>query len=185
MADRFPSLDEIDQVGLLPADPNRTDSPSAGQTEVKPTPTGASGAADEDASDFLARERAALGDDADLFAADAPTTTATAGAGIDDDLLGGDVGGDGDGDASTVTAQTHGATPDASAGSTDILASSAAHTVPIMQRGGGPSPTAVDADTTAFESAFPAVETGGDAVRAASTRKMGESRRCTDVGMRF
>ena len=67
MADRFPSLDEFD----------------AGQTEARPE------------GSFLDRERAALGEDADLFATsdDRPTTTATVEDG-DNDLLGGDDEGD-------------------------------------------------------------------------------------------
>ncbi|KAI9837782.1 MAG: hypothetical protein M1819_006716 [Sarea resinae] len=80
MADRFPSIEEF----------------SAGQTETKADadlnldPTTASGA------DFLDREKAALGDDADLFASgnDDFKGTATVEDG-DDDLLGGgaDIGG--------------------------------------------------------------------------------------------
>ncbi|PGH17685.1 hypothetical protein AJ79_01047 [Helicocarpus griseus UAMH5409] len=74
MADRFPSLDEF----------------SAGQTE--PTGNGSPGA---DGDDFLARERAALGEDADQFATpndqNLQTATTVEDAG-DDDLLGG--GGD-------------------------------------------------------------------------------------------
>ncbi|KAI5301329.1 hypothetical protein KEM56_001817 [Ascosphaera pollenicola] len=97
MADRFPSLDEIDQ----------------GQTDVKPDTVAPAANLDaEDASDFLARERAALGDDADLFAA--PQSAAAPHVGDDDDLLGGADedydGGNGNG----------------------VSTSSAAHTVPIM-----------------------------------------------------
>ncbi|KAK1816849.1 Clathrin light chain, partial [Friedmanniomyces endolithicus] len=74
MADRFPSLDEFD----------------AGQTEPS-TSTGP--------SNFLARERAALGDDANLFGA-STENTATGSATVadaadeedDDDLLGGGMG---------------------------------------------------------------------------------------------
>jgi len=72
MADRFPSLDEF----------------SGGQTE----PLGAisdGGAADGD--DFLARERAALGDDANLFASPNDRITASGTVeDVDDDLLGED-----------------------------------------------------------------------------------------------
>lgn len=69
MADRFPSLEDID----------------AGQTEVR----GDHGSGD---GDFLARERAALGEDADMFATgnDSRQTTVEDG---DDDLLGGDFSG--------------------------------------------------------------------------------------------
>ncbi|KAK5956774.1 Clathrin light chain [Knufia fluminis] len=69
MADRFPSLDDIDQ----------------GQTEVR------GGDASGD-SDFLARERAALGEDADLFTSGNETRQTTVEDG-DDDLLGGDFSG--------------------------------------------------------------------------------------------
>ena len=87
MADRFPSLDEIDQ-GMFACQfslPYHTHS-YVGQTDVK-------GDGDFDAlgdsepSDFLARERAALGDDASLFST-AGDNTATIADG-DDDLLGG------------------------------------------------------------------------------------------------
>lgn len=69
MADRFPSLEDID----------------AGQTEARGEAAGG--------DDFLARERAALGDDADMFASanDSKQTTVEDGDG-DDDLLGGDFG---------------------------------------------------------------------------------------------
>ncbi|SMR49255.1 unnamed protein product [Zymoseptoria tritici ST99CH_1E4] len=74
MADRFPSLDDFD----------------AGKTEA----TGQSSldALDsEEPSDFLARERAALGEDAELFASSADNTATVADADDDDDddLLGG------------------------------------------------------------------------------------------------
>jgi len=71
MADRFPSLDDFDPAN--------------------PTPGTASAQADADApSDFLARERAALGDDAAQFASSTDATAATvADADDDDDLLGG------------------------------------------------------------------------------------------------
>ncbi|KAL1646560.1 Clathrin light chain [Diplodia intermedia] len=75
MADRFPSLDEID----------------AGQTEARGEADFdlVGGAADE--GDFLSRERALLGEDADQFAAPADNAATVEDAG-DDDLLGG--GGD-------------------------------------------------------------------------------------------
>ncbi|KAJ5272754.1 Clathrin light chain [Penicillium angulare] len=66
MADRFPSLEDF----------------SEGQTEV----VEAQGA---DHDDFLARERAALGDDADQFATSNDHTAANEGGNGDDDLLGG------------------------------------------------------------------------------------------------
>lgn len=66
MADRFPSLEDF----------------SAGQTEVAET----NGGADE--NDFLARERAMLGDDAEQFAT-SQDHVATAENVDDDDLLGG------------------------------------------------------------------------------------------------
>ena len=58
---------------------------NAGQTEVR----GGSAGGD---SDFLARERAALGEDADLFASGNDTKQTTVEDG-DDDLLGGDFSG--------------------------------------------------------------------------------------------
>jgi len=69
MADRFPSLDEFD----------------SGQTDVRNVPASA------DASSFLDRERALLGEDADQFATphDLKATTVED---ADDDLLGGDSG---------------------------------------------------------------------------------------------
>ncbi|KAL5358993.1 hypothetical protein BJX96DRAFT_147627 [Aspergillus floccosus] len=67
MADRFPSLEDF----------------SAGQTEVADT----NGAADE--SDFLARERAALGDDADQFATAQDHVVTSENVDTGDDLLGG------------------------------------------------------------------------------------------------
>ncbi|KAK2740648.1 hypothetical protein FQN57_006017 [Myotisia sp. PD_48] len=70
MADRFPALDDIS--GDPPA-PNRN---------------GTSSATIEDDNDFLARERAALGDDADQFVL--PDDHVTAGEAGGDDLLGGD-----------------------------------------------------------------------------------------------
>ncbi|KAF2759196.1 clathrin light chain [Pseudovirgaria hyperparasitica] len=72
MADRFPSLDEID----------------AGQTEAR----GQAGfdlvGDSADGDDFLSRERAALGDDANQFASPNDNLAATVEDG-DDDLLGG------------------------------------------------------------------------------------------------
>ncbi|KAK5170261.1 Clathrin light chain [Saxophila tyrrhenica] len=74
MADRFPSLDDFD----------------AGQTEVSGQP---SASADEP-SDFLARERAALGEDAQQFAGSGDNMATVADAEEDDDdLLGGGGGG--------------------------------------------------------------------------------------------
>ncbi|KAG2414996.1 hypothetical protein HFD88_006186 [Aspergillus terreus] len=67
MADRFPSLEDF----------------SAGQTEVADT----NGAADE--SDFLARERAVLGDDADQFATAQDHVATSENVDTGDDLLGG------------------------------------------------------------------------------------------------
>lgn len=69
MADRFPSIEDID----------------AGETEVR------SGEPSATEGDFLARERAALGEDADLFATsnDQQQTTAASVEDDDDDLLGG------------------------------------------------------------------------------------------------
>ncbi|EOA84741.1 uncharacterized protein SETTUDRAFT_163593 [Exserohilum turcica Et28A] len=72
MADRFPSLDEID----------------AGQTEARGDATNFDLVGDADnTDDFLSRERALLGDDADQFASE-NDRTATVEDG-DDDLLGG------------------------------------------------------------------------------------------------
>ncbi|KAK3366018.1 clathrin light chain [Lasiosphaeria ovina] len=72
MADRFPSLDDFD---------------SGAQTEIKDASTAPS------ASNFLEREKAILGDDANQFA-----TVEDAGFDDDDDLLGGGIGATG-GDA--------------------------------------------------------------------------------------
>ncbi|KAH9861817.1 hypothetical protein J1614_011570 [Plenodomus biglobosus] len=73
MADRFPSLDEID----------------AGHTEARGDTTSFDLVGDSnDADDFLSRERALLGDDADQFASE-NDRVATVEDG-DDDLLGGD-----------------------------------------------------------------------------------------------
>ncbi|KAK4946887.1 Clathrin light chain [Elasticomyces elasticus] len=78
MADRFPSIEDID----------------AGETGVG-SDTAAQGS-------FLERERALLGEDADLFAANDKPGAATVQDG-DDDLLGGD-----DGDFTSAPAQTSG-----------------------------------------------------------------------------
>ncbi|KAF2134697.1 hypothetical protein P153DRAFT_362442 [Dothidotthia symphoricarpi CBS 119687] len=73
MADRFPSLDEID----------------AGHTEARGDATDFDLVGDSNGTDdFLSRERAMLGDDADLFTSD-NDKLATVEDG-DDDLLGGD-----------------------------------------------------------------------------------------------
>ncbi|KAL1954952.1 hypothetical protein VTO42DRAFT_410 [Malbranchea cinnamomea] len=71
MADRFPSLDELN-----PGDPIET--------------SGAGTGAAADPDDFLARERAALGDDADQFATPNDHNISKAARVDDDDLLGGD-----------------------------------------------------------------------------------------------
>ncbi|KAK4950638.1 Clathrin light chain [Elasticomyces elasticus] len=73
MADRFPSLDDFD----------------AGQT------TTSAPSSSTQPSDFLARERAALGDDADIFTSDNHNTATVAedDDDDDDDLLGGGMGG--------------------------------------------------------------------------------------------
>ncbi|RAL16115.1 clathrin light chain CLC1 [Aspergillus homomorphus CBS 101889] len=68
MADRFPSLEDF----------------SAGQTEVVET----NGGSDE--NDFLARERAMLGDDAEQFATPQDHVAVPEDVNNDDDLLGGD-----------------------------------------------------------------------------------------------
>jgi hypothetical protein len=65
MADRFPSIEDFDE----------------GQTEARPT-------IDADESNFLDRERALLGDDANQFAT-ANDNLATVEDDDDDDLLGG------------------------------------------------------------------------------------------------
>ncbi|EME45644.1 hypothetical protein DOTSEDRAFT_71369 [Dothistroma septosporum NZE10] len=70
MADRFPSLDEFD----------------AGQTEAQGS-SSLHNLESEEPSDFLARERAALGEDAEQFTTDADRTAQV--ADDDDDLLGG------------------------------------------------------------------------------------------------
>lgn len=54
-----------------------------GESDVRPDSSAAPGS-------FLERERAALGEDADLFAAGDKTNAATVADGDDDDLLGGD-----------------------------------------------------------------------------------------------
>ncbi|KIX06004.1 uncharacterized protein Z518_03978 [Rhinocladiella mackenziei CBS 650.93] len=70
MADRFPSIEDIDAVTL-----------AAGETNVRPESTAQ--------GNFLDRERALLGEDAELFAAHDKSGVATVEDG-DDDLLGGD-----------------------------------------------------------------------------------------------
>ncbi|OJJ44104.1 hypothetical protein ASPZODRAFT_72233 [Penicilliopsis zonata CBS 506.65] len=103
MADRFPSLEDF----------------SEGQTEVVEI----SGASDAD--DFLARERAALGEDADQFATPQDhVATAQSQNALDDDLLGGSMG--------------------------------------------APIETAA-ADSTAFESSFPAIDTSNEQVAPGGT----------------
>ncbi|KAK5006808.1 hypothetical protein LTR28_006059 [Elasticomyces elasticus] len=67
MAERFPSLDEFDT--------GATDGPALTSNDADPD------------ADFLARERALLGDDANLFAS--PTDNAATVEDGDDDLLGG------------------------------------------------------------------------------------------------
>ncbi|KAK4561446.1 Clathrin light chain [Recurvomyces mirabilis] len=73
MADRFPSLDDFD----------------AGQTEPQTHPT----TSHDDPSDFLARERAALGEDAHQFSTSSDNTATVADPDDDDDndLLGGGI----------------------------------------------------------------------------------------------
>ncbi|KAL1296626.1 hypothetical protein AAFC00_000114 [Neodothiora populina] len=111
MADRFPSLEDID----------------AGNTEVQ-------GDANFDAlestepSDFLSRERAILGDDADQFSGPADNS-ATVQDGDDDDLLGG-----GDDFQSAPAAQSMG-----------------------------------ERDMGDFESSFPVIDTGNEAVAPGGT----------------
>ncbi|KAF3035783.1 hypothetical protein E8E12_002596 [Didymella heteroderae] len=75
MADRFPSLDEFD----------------AGQSEARGDATNFDAIGDDAGDDFLSRERALLGDDADQFASE-NDKLATVEDG-EDDLLGGDFGG--------------------------------------------------------------------------------------------
>jgi len=86
MADRFPSLDDFSAGQSLPIETLSPKLMNLGQTE----PIG-NGTAHGDAGtseDFLARERAALGDDASRFASAGDNAT-TAQDGDDDDLLGG------------------------------------------------------------------------------------------------
>lgn len=88
MADRFPSLDEFDAGKLTSVNDRNacllTFYP--GQTETQGAP-----AADtnEEPSDFLARERAALGDDAQQFSTPADNVATVQEDAGDDDLLGG------------------------------------------------------------------------------------------------
>lgn len=82
MADRFPSLEDFNEGACsahAPQHSKHTANSSPGQTEVVNNDAA-------DADDFLARERAALGDDAAQFATP-NDQAATVG---DDDLLGGD-----------------------------------------------------------------------------------------------
>lgn len=81
MADRFPSLDDFAEGTLTHYSPYSGANITAGQTEVNEAPT----ATDDD---FLARERAALGEDADQFATAQDHVGENVGG--DDDLLGGD-----------------------------------------------------------------------------------------------
>jgi hypothetical protein len=90
MADRFPSLDELSGGQHLNNCVLRSKNLtfSSGQTESLGTSSTIEAA---DAGDFLARERAALGDDANQFAS--PNDHITVSATVedeDDDLLGGD-----------------------------------------------------------------------------------------------
>lgn len=91
MADRFPSLEDFDSGGELAPGPNPF-SPDlsslanaapllAAQTDIANT------SADPSTDDFLAREKAILGDDADKFAT--AEDDAAFQAGGDGDLLGG------------------------------------------------------------------------------------------------
>lgn len=80
MADRFPSLEDFSEGRLTHYSPYSGANIPAGQTEVAEAPT----ATDDD---FLARERAALGEDADQFATAQDHVGETVGG---DDLLGGD-----------------------------------------------------------------------------------------------
>lgn len=86
MADRFPSLEDFsagEQPASSPLLLHHDTNPSLGQTEVVET----NGGADE--NDFLARERAMLGDDAEQFATPQDHVAATEDVNNDDDLLGG------------------------------------------------------------------------------------------------
>ncbi|KAI1853577.1 hypothetical protein JX265_004092 [Neoarthrinium moseri] len=89
MADRFPSLDDFD---------------SGAQTDIKE-------AGSPSADDFLARERALLGDDATQFATSEDAAAFAEGG--DDDLLGG-------GEASTETAQFQSQFPDLNSGNEQV-----------------------------------------------------------------
>lgn len=81
MADRFPSLEDFSEGTLTHYTPYSGANITPGQTEVAEAPT----ATDDD---FLARERAALGEDADQFATAQDHVGENVGG--DDDLLGGD-----------------------------------------------------------------------------------------------
>lgn len=89
MADRFPSLDDFSagdfRFGMISSG-NSLLIKSLGQTEPLGNGTGHDGAGSGD--DFLARERALLGDDASQFAS-AGDNSATVQDGNDGDLLGG------------------------------------------------------------------------------------------------
>lgn len=92
MADRFPSLDEIDAGNTMSTlstscrqSPRLT--PQPGTTEVKGDAEFGALQASAEPSDFLSRERALLGDDADQFSS-ANDNSATV-QDADDDLLGG------------------------------------------------------------------------------------------------
>lgn len=92
MADRFPSLDEIDAGKLSRCTPEAAPHPIlniAGHTEARGDANNFDLVGDSnDNDDFLSRERAMLGDDADQFASE-NDRVATVEDG-DDDLLGGD-----------------------------------------------------------------------------------------------
>lgn len=82
MADRFPSLEDFDAGGRCSRTTlywNTADSVHEAQTDIKDA------SADPSTDDFLAREKAILGDDADQFA----TNDDAAAFGDSGDLLGG------------------------------------------------------------------------------------------------
>ena len=126
MSDRFPSIEDFDEGE--PSKPNSSLPPTrphfiyhfqskpktasltsdSGQTEARPNNGPSADLMDgpsEDTSDFLSRERAALGDDANQFATPGDNVATTQNG--DDDLLG---GGGGD-----ISAQTNGAAEDVQA----------------------------------------------------------------------
>lgn len=88
MADRFPSLDEIDAGMYRPCfiQTAATNAIDVGQTETRGEPTIESVNTNDSTSDFLARERAVLGDDANLFENTEGGNDASA-VGADVDLL--------------------------------------------------------------------------------------------------